>query len=449
MAAGAETAVDPEIAGTLPEGQLPALKAILQAALTQSPTMVAKNIDLAQAEAGRYLADSALWPNLGGGASYGYSNVRASGDGAGPPSSNSGITYNIGLSQPIFQWGALKARSDIGKLNQQITQRQYADGFRTLAGILRAQYLGLIVKKVSLRNARYQLNLLKAGLEIQEENLKEGNIAEGAIIAPRLAVREAELNYDRSVQDYEYAKRVFFRLAGMTGLPEESIPEDLPKQTFPSGKADALLSAFERGGAEDTLQGQQYALAIKRDDLNYKIARTGLYPKFSFTAGYSLNNSQSVANNSASQSFSTTYNYSIGGSWTVFDGFATRGAKLSALANKRASEQQLKRYSEDTLDTAESARRQLEFLARDLDIREVRRLLTQDAVKRLTEEVNEGTIARSELEATTANFYGDDYSAVNARAAYLKQWADFVSLVGTDPALAGIPAGYLTSSHGK
>src|SRR4051812_5667724 len=63
--------------GTLPEDFYPGLKEILQTALKQSPQILSRNLDLVEAEAQRYVAESALWPNLGGNASYS-SNTAAS-----------------------------------------------------------------------------------------------------------------------------------------------------------------------------------------------------------------------------------------------------------------------------------------------------------------------------------------------------------------------------------
>lgn len=437
------------VAGTLPEDYRPELKVVLLNALRQSPPMLLQNAYLAQSEAGRYLSDSILWPNLLTTAGYGLYGAKTT---SNPPSisSTSGLTYGISLGQPIFQWGAYKAQSDIAKLSQQVTERQYADAFRGLVTSLRYQYLGLITKKVSLRFYRFQLKLQEASLAAQEEQLKAGSLSEGDVIGPRLAVLEARLNLDRYVQDYDYGKRIFMRLAGLDRLEDESIPADLARPPYSSDAAQSLLTAFLGGGAEETLQGQIYVLTLKQNDLTYRIAKTSQYfPKFSLAAGYSLSNSSVFQPGSAVATSGITYNYGISAYLPLFNGFYTRGYKLSALATRRSTEQTLRNYLGTTADTAQNLRRQLDFLARALDLAETRRALAQDAVKKITEQVNEGTLAQSALEGTTAGFYYADYIAINARAEYLNRWSDFVSFVGVDPILSALPARYLNLSHGK
>ena len=438
------------VAGTLPEDYLPDLKVILATALKQSPTMLQQNINLTLAQANRYAADSALWPGLSGGGSYGYSNARVSSNGtSGPASSSSGISYSVGLNQAIFQWGALKANSDIAKLGQQITQRQLAAAYRSLAGLLRSQYLSLVTKKISLRNTRAQLKLLMDGLAVQEAMIREGSISSGDIIPSRLAADDYRLTLQRAELDFDYSKSMFVRLAGLDQLADESIPGDLVHPAIAEGAADALLASITGGGALDTLQAQVDTLTVKQQDLGYKIAKTGLYPKFSFAAGYGVSNSQSVSGSVVAQSFVASYSYSVSAGWTLFDGFRTRGAKMSALAYKRSSERQLQTDIEVTIESAKNMRRQLRILADALNLAETRRALSEDGLKRATEEFKEGTVAQAALDATTSSFNATDYAAISARVDYLNRWSEFVSLAGADPVINVLPVSYLTLSHGK
>jgi len=86
----------PVVAGTLPEDYAPGLKEILEVALKQSPQMLLKNLDLAQAEVNRYFSDAPLLPNVSGSAGYGLSGSRTV---SNPPSTSSstGLTYGVGF----------------------------------------------------------------------------------------------------------------------------------------------------------------------------------------------------------------------------------------------------------------------------------------------------------------------------------------------------------------
>jgi outer membrane protein len=444
----AESAADSGIAGTLPEDQLPALKAIMETALKQSPTMMAQNIALAQSLANRYYSSAALWPTLSASGNYGFNGGETTSE---PKSSSrgTGLGYGIGFNQALYQWGANKAQSDIGKLSQRIAERQFAEAFRGLAVTLRSQYLSLIAKKIALQGARYQLQLQDAALAAAEDQLKEGTLAEGDLIALRLGTQDSRLALDRMGQDYDYARRVFQRLAGLDDLAEASIPTDVARPPYSAETATALLSAFLGGGVEDTPQAQSYALTLSQNDLNLKIVKTNLYyPKFSIGAGYNLSTSTYFTPQPVTSS-GIQYNVTLSANVPLFNGFAQKGAKLSAYTAKRSTEQQRRSYLNATADTATNMRQQLDLSARALDLAEVRRALAQDAVQRTTEQFNDGTVSKVIVEGTVANLNTVNLYAVQARSDYLNRWSEFVSLVGADPILHVLPASYLTLNHGK
>jgi outer membrane protein TolC len=333
----------------------------------------------------------------------------------------------------------------------QITKRQWADAFRTLAASLRSQYMVLIYQKMALRNARFTLQISETDLATQEELLKDGTISAGAINPVRLNVQQQRLAVDQAEQNFAHSRRLFAHTAGFDDLAEDSVPAEIP-QLDPGpavAKSDGLLKAFINGGAEETLTGQVYVMQIKQADMNYWIQRTRLYPKFSLSASYSVSNSQVAVGNTVSQSAYDSYSYGISGSWNIFDGFATRAAKISALASKHTTERQFKDYTESTTETAIDDQKQIGFAARSLDIAEQNLGLARDGYNRAVAELKEGTAAKVAVDAVQVGFYATEYAANVARANYLRAWSDFVSLVGADPVLNKVPGSYVNPRHGK
>ncbi len=440
------------VVGTLPEDYCPGLKVILQTALKQSPQMLMQNLTVAQSEATRYAYDSAFWPSLTGSGGYGKSGSRSASTGADATfSSSTGANYNITVSQALFQWGVNKARSDIGKLAVQVADHQYADSYRGLVSTLRMQYLSLVTRKALLRNGRYQLKIEQDGLGMQEELLKSGNISEGDIVGTRLSFQESSLNLERQVEDYENAKRLMLRTAGMDQLDEESIPSEIPRPVPVLALTQALVDNFLHDGAEQTPQGQVYVLTQKQNDLNYHIAKVGLlYPKFSLAGTYALSSyGTPQPNGTVIQSQVVSYNIGVNAYVPIFDGFANHGAKLSALLAKRTTDEQFRNYVNTVTDSVLTSSRNMGFLSRALEFTEARRALAEDAVHKLAEQVKEGSQSQSMLENTTVSFYYADYTAIVARAEYLNRWSDFVSLVGADPIVSALPARYSRITHGK
>jgi outer membrane protein TolC len=438
----------PADVGGMPEELLPELREILRAALDRSPQMISNSLNLAQAEANRYGTDSSLWPSLGGSASYGKSSTSSTTAGVDSSSQSQGLSYSVGLGQPIFQWGALKNRAAIGRIAVKIAERNYAEGYRMLANTIRSQYLSLVGQKASLRYSDHAMQLAETGLLAEEEKLKEGSISEGDLLMPRLGMAEARLSAERARADFASSKRAFARLVGLTELPDERIADEVPLPVHSPETAKELLHAFLRDGPGLTNQGQIYLMYIKQGELNYRIAKTGLYPKFSLNANYGLSFSSGTdaSGKVLPQTAVLSKGYGIGGSWTIFDGFATRGAKLSALASKRLSERQLQSYADATVDAAQNSHNQLQFSARALAFSVQRRDLTKANLERVREDFKLGLTSRSSLDLAVAALIGADVSAIQARSDYLNRWADFVSQTGADPAMKNLPARYVRST---
>lgn len=430
--------------GGLPEDLLPGLRPIIEQALNQSPQMMLRGLELAQIEANRYYSTAALWPSLSGTVQYSASTSTVSAD-QNVSSDTSGLFYGFNFNQPVFQWGALKAQANIASISVKISEKQYAEAYRMLVHSLRSQYLALIAKKLSLNNLRKQRDQLESALAVEEDKLANGALSPGGIIAIRMEVTELRLRVDQAEEDFGYSCRMFARLAGIADLTADSLPNEIPEPVAMTATADQLLANFLRDGAEQTPQGEIYSLYLKQADLNYHIAKTRLYPKFSLYAGYSLNNSTSASVNSISQVGVTSFNYGVLASWMIFDGFATRGSKLSALATRRTNERQLRTYTDSVMDSAQNLHRQLGFSLRALALAEQRRDLARDAVRNRTEDVNLGAVSQVELDVAQSAANAAELGATYARSDYFTRWSEFLSLIGADPALNLLPQRYARS----
>ncbi len=424
----------------MPEELLPALRDILRTALAHSPKMIDQQLTLVSAEATRYIDNSGLYPGLNANGNYG-ENFATSGTNA-PTSSNRGFSYGVSLNQPIFQWGALKNRSTIGKIGIKVAERQYTDAYRMLANNLREQYLALIQKKIGIRNIVNQQRIAERVLANYQAALKDGTVAPSELVLPQMSVNTSQLALDRVNADYAFSRKQLARTIGIDEVPDADVPIDIPLPKYSPAVAADLLRNFMRAGPGVTNQGMIYLMAVQSADLNYKIVRTNLLPKFSLSGNYSLNNNNSVVGGDVTQSFVTSYNFGLAANWPIFDGFATKGAKIAALAAKRASERQVKYYADTTIDQVQSMYQQLDFAARALALAEQRLGMAQGAVAGANENLKLGQSTKADVESATATLYVEQANSLGARADFLQHWTEFVSLVGTDPALQFLPAHY-------
>jgi outer membrane protein TolC len=430
----------PPIQGTLPEDFLPALKPILRTAVERSPTTIAASLSMAQAEAGRYLNAAALWPSLSANSSYQETKEKIS---QGLPSTSKGLLYGANIYQPLFEWGAYKNQAQIGNLSYKIAERQYADAYRTLATSIREQYMGLITKRIALRNARFQQQVAEKALAAQKARFEAGSVSEAEVQGFDLNVDDATLAADRAEEDYRYGKRVFTRLVGIEDLSDDLIPMELPHPVYTAGTADAVLAGFVGEGIESTFQSEVYRMSLAQADKSIKIARVRLLPKIGASASYAYSNYTAVAASSISQVGVTSESINIGANWTIFDGFATRGSRLSALASKRQTELNRQNYIDATVDSITYMRHQLDFAQRAMGLAEVHFALYDSQLKRFHQDKDLGYASDATIDAGTLNVNASQLGRDLARVTYLSNWTEFISLAGLDPALENLPSRYV------
>jgi len=430
----------PSVQGTMPEDFIAGLAPLLKQAVERSPTTITSSIAVAQAEANRYSDASLLWPQLNLNSDYA---VNTQSETNGAATTSKGLFYNASLSQPLFQWGAYKNQAIIGNLAEKVAEKQFADAYRLLAISIREQYMTLIGKKIMLRNAAFNLKLAKEALEVQQARFDAGASSEAEMGNFRMSVEEAELAADRAGEDFGYSKRVLARLVGVGDLSDDSVPIEVRHSDFSPALADEVLTGFVGDGIESTFQSEVYKMSLREDELNLSIARVRLLPKISAYAGLSYQNSTQIQGPNVYQVGIQSENYSIAANWNIFDGFATRGAKLSALESKRLTERERQTYIDQTLDQIADMRKQLGFASRAMHLSEVHNALIASEVKRLGDDKSLGYASQATIDTGIVTLYATEFNMAFARSDYFGRWTEFVSLAGIDPALANLPSRYV------
>lgn len=428
----------------LPEELYPQLKTILTAALTQSPQMLQRNLDIAQAEANKISVTSQQLPNLGGSISYSRS-TNAISSVASSKSQADGIYYGFSVGQALFQWGTLRAQTESAKIGVLIAEKNLVEAYRQLALQIRLQYLGLIIKKQSLRNAEHWLGMATVSLALEEEKLRIGTISPGEILPPRMLLEEATLARDRAAADLAQGLRLLARMAGLPMMSAAEVPDQIKPLGQPSLRAftGPMVGKFMSGDVQKAPQAQIYRHYLEQTDLAYKVAKYRLYPKFSLSGGYSLNNATSVTGDTLTQAAYTSQYISVTGSWTIFDGFSTKASKMSVLVTKRTYQMQYENYLRTATEQAQDLERQLDFSARAMRLADTRRDMQAGSKELAAEEFQRGVIGERAVAISQQSFNQADLSANMARAELIGKWAEFLSALNLDPAIQSLPAKYL------
>ncbi|HUR58270.1 MAG TPA: TolC family protein [Opitutaceae bacterium] len=438
LVSGAARAQPGDIAATLPEHYFPALKVILDRALQQSPAMIEKGLELTVLEAKVDLMDAARWPRLGGVFDYSSNQSAISGN-TDTRTRDNGLFYRVELNQALFHWGALKKDSARARIGVAIGERNYAEAYRLLAVGLRSSYLLLITKKAALHAARDRQRVREANLTLARDRFGRGVASEGEVTSYQLNAEENALEVQRLEIEFVSLLRTLARLAGMPNLKDEDVPVDMPEVDYSPTQTAALLARLLRDGAKSSFEVQVFELQVKEADLRYQIARVRQLPKFNASAGHYVENTTNATAVSVEQRGVERQSVGVRAEWSIFDGFATRGAKKEAMAEKRLFERRLASAVERVLEEAQKLERQLAVEAQAVKLTDRRRMLAGAAHKLLSDEVKLGNRPASDLDEATANIYFANATSAGARATLLAKWSEFVSLAGADPALQNVP----------
>ena len=422
----------------LPERLFPELDRILHEAVLQSPAMLLRNLDLEIARGDEMQAKANLYPNAGGYLSY--REARESREDRSSSFHAAILEYNFTITQPIWRWGTVSNNARIGEIRRQIAGHQYRDGYRALARQIRSAYLDLIMRKAATGQAKFNLKQAEDTLRTAEDRLAKGATSGGEVFQVQMAAQQARLTTDRSTEDLNQALISFRHLTGRAAFGVDQVPEEIP---LISGGDDApprlladFLSRKEPGNLDTIILRQQ----LETESLNLDIQRKRLYPMFNLVAGVNQNRQNYSLTNVQLYRVQDLY-VGINLNWSVFDGFATRGAVVSALARKRQLEA---RYRDLTQNLAEDAQRQVkqtEFALRQMRIYDRWFDDRGNLLRAREEDFKRGTASETDLNGTRAVYNQAEITAFGSRAAYLMQVCDFLGVIMEDPVLEQVKAG--------
>ena len=427
---------------TLPEGVFPELGGILKQAVRQSPRMLNRALDLEIAENSRIQARAALLPSASAYISLNKSRDRQ--EYIYSPTNSSQASYNVtttpfavSMSQPLYHWGALRNAAQIGEISASIAKGQYRDGYRLFAQTLRADYLRLILQKLTVKRAAFYLEFSKNQLVLEEARLVKKVISEAQIFLVRLAAEQAQIASERAQFDFEMAKASFARLSGTGMLEDAAIPDALPVINYNAGTFDLLLAGFLGQKDLPTAEALTARKQLEIEKLNYAIYKTRLRPKANANIGIS----QSVQHNlyGTIDSYSVTSLYAgISINWSIFDGRDPGALVRSSLARRRQMEADYAGLSASLAQQAQTQVKQLNFSARTMSITDRAAVAAVGRVKYQQDEFARGVVSEADVSQAQIALFDAQLNAYNGRMEYLGRTGDFLGTVVEDPVVANI-----------
>ena len=427
---------------TTPESMFPQLETILNQAVAQSPTMLARAVDQEIAENDRKMARAGLLPSVGGYYRFQKAEEKRADFQTGRPDGEripSDKTYfDFSITQPVFHWGERKNNDQIGQIRLALAKQNYREAYRVYADTIRAFYLRLIGDKLRVTRAEYANARTQDLRKRSEDRLAKKEISEAQMFSIRVDADRSQITAERTRMEYENNKQVFARLTGLPVLPDDQIPDDIPVVRDEGAALQAALAGFLAQDKPQTAAAVTNQKMLEIEKRNLAIAKVRLLPKVSAQAGINQDEqTYGISLNSRYSVNSLYYGFSV--NWSIFDGFAAGAAKRNAYARIRQLERDYRAITEQLAATAQYQAKMAGYAMRYAMVNE--RLVESSegnlSVKR--EDFTRGVTSEDDVAAAQLNVYDTRLIALSSRLDYYNQITDFLGTIAQDPVLKNIP----------
>lgn len=235
----------------------------------------------------------------------------------------------IYLRKPVYHWGALRAREEIGSLNKQWTDRSLSYRKRSLSSELRAIFLELVILNYRSQVAAEQIKIAQGNLKSAQDKLNVG------MVTPLLLdeVKAELLNREISLSEIKILLKrklsTFVSLSGHSNSLNLSISEkfwDFASTHEPDTNFPVIVGAINSAEIEN-LNTQIFI-----ENQRIIISDAELKPKINLVGSYF----QDQIDTAKSGDSVDRNNFLVGieGNWAIWDSRKSLAQKKASLARK-------------------------------------------------------------------------------------------------------------------
>jgi len=409
----------------LPENSISGLRALLEAAMTEAESIQLRDLVERDFEGRKIVAKSAKNPQL-------RTNVtlRKEQDFERDDSEISDrLLYSLTLSKSLFHWGALEANRAKGNLNLEIEELKTFEAYRTLALDIRKKYLPILVAQKDADLAQRNLERAQARVELERERLKAGTASTIQVYNLEVALNSAEL--DRMKKENTLDDQIDL-LARLSGVPSEEISSgllsEIPRQAILNASEIASIEQLfdERLNQGLSVQTQAKSLEFSEKDLH--ISNQRLKPKIGLSVGLTQYEMDEIGRRRAEEIVYA--GITIG--WSLFDGRATRGNKISAMARIEQVKRQLESAKSTYEFNLQRTKKLLDLNARILERDEEALNQASNYLHDTKKDFETGRASPDDLEKVEIAFATQEVRTNRSRSEYHNALANISSLLGFD-----------------
>ena len=409
----------------LPENSISGLRALLEAAMTEAESIQLRDLIERDFEGRKIVAKSAKNPQL-------RTNVtlRKEQDFERDDSEISDrLLYSLTLSKSLFHWGALEANRAKGNLNLEIEELKTFEAYRTLALDIREKYLAILVAQKDADLAQRNLERAQARVELERERLKAGTASTIQVYNLEVALNSAELDLMKKKNTLDDQIDL---LARLSGVPSEEISSgllsEIPRQAILNASEIASIEQLfdERLNQGLSVQTQAKSLEFSEKDLH--ISNQRLKPKIGLSVGLTQYEMDEIGRRRAEEIVYA--GITIG--WSLFDGRATRGNKISAMARIEHVKRQLESAKSTYEFNLQRTKKLLDLNARILERDEEALNQASNYLHDTKKDFETGRASPDDLEKVEIAFATQEVRTNRSRSEYHNALANISSLLGFD-----------------
>jgi len=339
------------------------------------------------------------------------------------------LLYSLTLSKSLYHWGALEANRQKGDLNLEIAELTTFETYRNLALNIRSRYLAILVAKKEAELSRKNWERALDRLKLEQDRLESGAASAIQVYNLEVSANSAELDLLKKENALEDQIDV---LARLVGLPTESITSGLhsgiPEQAILSREEIATLEQYFDEGVNNSPSIRSQAKSIESSEKDVHISSQRRKPKINLTAGITQFEIDEISRTRAEE---IVYG-GVSVNWNIFDGRATKGNKLSALARVELLRRQFESAKATYQFNLERSQRLLDLNSRILEREEKALNQASNYLRDTKSDFEAGRASPDDLEKVELSFASQDVRTQQARSEYYNALSSMASLLGFD-----------------
>ncbi len=369
-------------------------------------------------------AKSSRLPDLNGSAGQNFSFGRGlTAQNTYTNTNTSSTSFSLGTSVPIFTGFQIPNTIQLNRLNLEAATQDLEKARNDIRMQVAQAYVQILYDMEISDVARRQISIDSAQVARLEALLEVGRISEAEVSQQRAALAQSQLTATQADNNRQLAILTLTQLLELESPEGFSIvvPSNLPVEIL-SG-ADAVYA--EALAVKPEVQAEQLRLQATENSL--KIAKSGLYPTLSFSAGLGTNyyTTSGFKSDAFGKQLQNNFSQYLGLNLNIpiFNRFQTRNQIRSARIDRENQQLALDNVKKQLYKEIQQAYYNTVAADQKLKSSETARQASEEAFRLVTAKYEQGKATITEFNESRNNFLKAQSDLTQARYEYLYQTA--------------------------